>query len=154
MPVYLLLFLFSVSAMAQPAKPVTGPCGLLTKAEVQEAVGSPVSDGVPEKLNKLVCSFQLGETGSVVSVLLTGKAVNENAAKTVAELKKQKMNAEVVTGFGESAYASTPMSGMQQLGAYKGVNQVIVTVLIMGAPEAKLKSVVEGLMRKALARLP
>jgi hypothetical protein len=43
---------------------------------------------------------------------------------------------------------------MQQLGVYKGSNQVIVTVLLMGSPEAKSKTVAQAVMRKALVRVP
>lgn len=66
------LFL-SALARAQTVKPGGNPCALLTKAEVQEAVGSPVADGVPHAGNKLVCDFKLGGTGSLVSILLTSR---------------------------------------------------------------------------------
>ena len=42
---------------------------------------------------------------------------------------------------------------MQQLGAYKGNKQVIVTAMIMGAPEAKVKAIIEKVMRKTLAKI-
>ena len=146
MPVYLLILFFSISALAQPAKPGAGPCALLTKAEVSEAAGTPVSEGVVNSTNKLVCDFKVGE-------LLTDKAAGDSGEKTVSELKKRKMTAEVVSGFGDSAYVSSPGYGMQQLGVYKGSKHVIVTVMIMGSPEAKAKAVAEKTMRKALARL-
>ena len=154
MPVYLLILFFSISALAQPAKPGAGPCALLTKAEVSEAAGTPVSEGVVNSTNKMVCDFKVGEIGSVISVLLTDKAAGDSGEKTVSELKKRKMTAEVVSGFGDSAYVSSPGYGMQQLGVYKGSKHVIVTVMIMGSPEAKAKAVAEKTMRKALARLP
>lgn len=155
----LLIVLLCISAFlgplaAQTAKPGVGPCALLTKAEVQEAVGTSVSEGVVNASNKSVCDFKAGDTGSAVNIMLTGKGPADNAEKTVSELKKRKINAEVMPGFGDSAYASSPGYGMQQLGAYKGSHQVIVTVLLFGAPEAKSKTVAQTLMRKALARVP
>jgi hypothetical protein len=54
---------------------------------------------------------------------------------------------------GDGAYASSPGYGMQQLGAYKGGTQITVTAMIMGAPEAKVKAIIEEVMRKALGRL-
>jgi len=42
---------------------------------------------------------------------------------------------------------------MQQLGAYKGSRHVVVTVFIMGTPEAKAKTIAEKVMRKTLTRL-
>jgi hypothetical protein len=86
--------------------------------------------------------------------MLTTKAPADSAERTVAELKKRKMSAEVTPGFGDSAYASSPGYGMQQLGVYKGSNHVIAAVLVFGAPEAKSKAIAQAVMRKALARLP
>ena len=141
-------------AAAQPPKPGLSPCALLTKAEIQEFAGAPVSAGVINAHNQSVCDFKAGDTGSVVSIMLTTKSISDTSERTVAELKKRKISAEVVPGFGDSAYASSPGYGMQQLGVYKGSNQVIVTVLLLGAPEAKAKTVAQGLRRKALARVP
>lgn len=149
-----ILFLGSMlpgTALAGTA--TTGPCSLLTKAEVQEAVGTPVSDGEVNKVNRTVCDFKVDGLGSAVSVMLTGKIPGDSAEKTVADLKKQKISAQVVSGFGDRAYAAAPGFGMQQLGVYKGSSYVIVTVLLMGAPEAKSKKVAELVMNKALARV-
>jgi hypothetical protein len=146
----------TISILAGPAFAGTatpGPCSLLTKAEVQEAVGRPVSDGAVNTTNRTVCDFQVDALGSAVSVMLTSKRPADSAEKTVAELKKQKITGQVVSGFGDSAYTSSPGYGMQQLGVYKGSSHVIVTVLLMGAPEAKSKAVAEAVMRKALVRL-
>ncbi|HEY3441431.1 MAG TPA: hypothetical protein VGK29_11790 [Paludibaculum sp.] len=141
-------------AIAQTAKPGAGPCALITKAEVQEAVGSPVAEGVVNRTNPNVCDFKIGATGSAVSIMLTRKSPVDSAEKTVDALKKSKINAEVVAGFGDSAYASSPGYGMQQLGVYQGSSHVIATVLILGSPEAKAKAVAQAVMRKALARVP
>ncbi len=140
-------------ALAQPSKPGLSPCALLTKAEVQEAVGAPVSEAALNMTNKSVCDFKVGDAGSV-SIMLTAKGPADSAAKTVAELKKRNISGEVVPGLGDSAYASSPGYGMQQLGAYKGSHQVIATVLLFGSPEAKSKAVAQAVMRKALARVP
>jgi hypothetical protein len=152
-----LLFCLSVFlqlAAAQAAKPGLSPCALVTKAEVQEAVGAPVSDGAANATNKSVCDFKIGDTGSAVSIMLTTKGPADSGEKMVAELKKRNMNAEVTPGFGDSAYASSPGFGMQQLGVYKGSNHVIVTLLVMGAPESKSKAIAQAVMRKALTRMP
>jgi Tfp pilus assembly protein PilX len=144
---------FLGSAAAQPLKPGPSPCALVTKAEVQAAVGSPVSEGVINKTNKSVCDFKIGDAGSALNIMLTPKGPADSAEAMVAGLKKQKISAEVTSGFGDSAYASSPGYGMQQLGVYKGSNHVIVTVLVFGAPEAKSKTVAQTVMRKALSRL-
>ena len=131
-----------------------GPCALLTKADVQEAVGAAVSEGVINTTNASVCDFNVGDTGSVVSIMLTAKAPGDSAQKTVAELKKQSIKGEVIPGFGNGAYAASPGYGMQQLGVYKESHHVIVTVFLLGAPETKSKTVAQAVMRKALARVP
>jgi hypothetical protein len=143
-----------LSVAAQSAKPGLGPCALLTKAEVQDAVGAAVSDGVVNSHNKSVCDFAVGATGSSISLMLTDRSSADSAERTVAELKKHKISAAVVAGFGDGAYASSPGYGMQQLGVFKGSKQVIVTVMLFGAPEPKVKSIAQQVMRKALARLP
>ena len=139
---------------AQSPKSGPGPCALLTKVEVQEAVGAPVADGVVNKTNRSVCDFKVGDMGSAVSILLIAKATDDSAGRTVAELTKRKISSEVISGFGDGAYTSSPGYGMQQLGVYKGTNHAIVTVLLSGAPDAKSKAVAQAVMRKALARVP
>lgn len=133
--------------------PTSGPCSLLTKAEVQEAVGTPVSEGEVNAINHAVCDFKVDNLGSAINVLLTSKAPGDSAEKAVAELKKRNTRAQVVSGFGDSAYTVSAGFGMQQLGVFKGSSHVIVTVLLMGAPDAKSKAVAEAAMRKALVRV-
>ena len=57
---------FLGSAAAQPPKSAASPCALLTKAEVLQAVGSPVFDGALNATNKSICDFKVGATGSLV----------------------------------------------------------------------------------------
>jgi hypothetical protein len=78
---------------------------------------------------------------------------DDSAEKTMAELKKRKIDTQPVSGIGERAFFARPGYGMQQLSAYKGSKCVIVTALIMGAPEAKVRGIIQALARKALARL-
>jgi hypothetical protein len=144
---------FCFQATAQNAPAGQSPCALVTRAEVQEAAGVSISEGALNKTNKLVCDFKAGATGSLVSVLLTTKGPADSAARTAAELNKQKIAATVVTGIGDGAYAASPGYGMQQLGAYKGTKHVVVTVFLMGTPEAKAKATAEAVMRKALTRI-
>ena len=138
---------------AQTAKSIT-PCSLVTKAEVTEAIGASVTDGAPNANNKAVCDFISPETGGAANVTLTPKAPGDSAEKMVAELKKRKIDSEVVAGFGDSAYVAAQAYGTQQIGVYKGANHVIVTVLLMGKPEAKAKQAAQAIMRKALTRMP
>lgn len=129
------------------------PCSLVTRAEVQEAAGVSVSEGTLNSMNKLVCEYKAGAAGSMISVLLTAKSPADSAEKTVAELQKRRIQASVVAGVGAGAYESSPGYGMQQLGAYQGSKHVVVTVLLMGTPEAKAKAAALAVMKKALTRV-
>ena len=143
----------SFSASAQPAKTGPGPCALLTRADVQEAAGAPATEGAVNASNKTVCDFKVGGAG-VVNVALAARGPADTAAKVVEELKKRKIAAELAPALGKDAYASSPGYGMQQVGVFKGSSQVIVTVLLFGAPEAKSRQTAEKLVAKALARVP
>jgi hypothetical protein len=150
MRLFFVLFALTAAASTAPAQP--GPCAVVTKAEVGEALGKPVADGKPNSTNKAVCDFT-GEGGSTVGVMLVGKAPGDSAERMVAELKKHKIEAAVVPGLGDGAYSSSPGYGMQQMGAYKGSRHVIVTLMVPGATAAKSKATAEQVIRKALARL-
>jgi hypothetical protein len=141
-------------ALAQPAKPgaKSGPCSLLTKAEVQEATGAAASDPKLNANNSSVCDFKVGDFNAV-GVMLGELGPNDSADKTMAELNKRKIQTQPVSGIGDRAFFASPGYGMQQLSAYKGSKYVIVTALIMGAPEAKVRGIIQILARKALARL-
>jgi hypothetical protein len=146
--IFLSLFALSAAAQAQPS-----PCSLVTRAEVKQAAGAEVSEGALNSINKLVCEYKAATPGSIISVTLTAKAPADSAERTVAELNKRKIAAAVVPGIGDGAYSASPGYGMQQLGAYKGSKHVVVTVLLMGAPEAKSKAAAAEVMKKALGRI-
>jgi len=143
----------SAAATAQGAAGGHGPCSLVTKAEVQEAAGIAVGDGALNPVNKSSCHFKSASPGSDIAVLLTAKGPADSAEKTVAELGKRKIAAAVVAGLGDGAYSESPGYGLQQLGVYKGARHVVVSVLVMGAPEAKAKAAALALAKKALARM-
>jgi hypothetical protein len=141
------LLLSAVVAEAQ------SPCALLTKAEVQDAVGVAVSDGVINTTNKAICDYKVGSGGSLLNLSVTPRGPADTAEKMVAELNKRKMPAQLLPGVGDGAYTSSAGYGMQQVGAYKGGKHVIATVLIFGSPEAKSKAIAEKLVRKAVSKL-
>lgn len=139
-------------AGATLATAAPGACGLLTQAEIKEVVGKAASPGTIAPENKALCSYTL-DGGSMFNITLTAKSALDSPERAVTEFKKHKMPAEVVTGIGDGGYATSPGLGMQQLGVYKGSNHVIVTLLVMGAPEAKVKAMNQALMKKALSKL-
>ncbi len=145
----LIFFLLAFASAAADA----GPCSLVTAAEVQAATGVAVAEGKVNSINKQVCDYKASAAGSLINLMLTDKGPGDSAERTVAELAKRRLKAEVAAGIGDGAYRSSPGYGMQQMGAYKGTKHVVVTALLAGAPEAKTKAAIEAVMRKALARV-
>lgn len=94
-PALLCLLPIAAAAQTQPS-----PCSLVTRAEVQEAAGVPVKDGSINQTNKLICDYMAGDTGSMISVMLTAKGPADSAGKTAAELTKRKVTSAVVPGYG------------------------------------------------------
>lgn len=143
---------FALILMASAMAWGADPCSLVTAAEVQAATGVAMAAGKVNGTNKSVCDY-VSATGSLLNVTLTEKGPADSAEKMVAELTKRKMKAEVAAGIGDGAYRSSPGYGMQQMGAYKGTKHVIVTAMLAGQAEAKVKAAVEAVLRKALARV-
>lgn len=149
------LLLTTLAASAQPAKAGGGkpsPCALVTKAEVQEVFGAPAADPKPNQHNSSVCDFLVGGT-SPVGVMIAELRPGETMEKTIAELKKRNIPAQPLSSLGDSAYFASPGYGMQQLSVYKGTRFFILTALIPGAPEAKVRGMLQSLAKKALPRL-
>lgn len=128
------------------------PCTLVTKAEVQEAFGSPTEDPKLNEHNRSVCDFILGGTNPV-NVLVGQLSPGDSMEKTMAEVKKRNIPTQPVSGIGDRAYFAAAGYGMQQLSVYKGSKFFILTALVMGAPEAKVRGMLQVLAKKALPRL-
>ena len=82
-----------------------------------------------------------------------GNLAVDTAERTVSDLQKRKILAGAVTKIGDGAYSTSRRYGMQQLGAYRGSSHIVVTVFILGTPEAEAKAAAGKVMKKALASL-
>jgi hypothetical protein len=153
--VVLVLFLFAAAAAAQPtpagAKKLD-PCTLVSKADVQQAVGQNVAGPTPNASNPAVCDFKVGDIGALGFAAQLQRP-GETPDKMIAELKKRNIPATEVKGLGDRAFFASPGYGMTQLNAFKGPNYIIITLLVPGAAEAKQKAIAETLMQKALSKL-
>jgi hypothetical protein len=131
-------------------------CSLVTKAEIQEAVGQPVQDGKPNaKANPAVgtpCEYAIAPYGSV-SVLWVKSTPGQTAEKTLAEMKKAGMKVSDAPGIGDRSFWMDPGYGMLQLNTWKGSAYLIVTLMVPGATESQQKTAAEKVMKKALTRL-
>ena len=142
------------AALAAANKPDS--CSLLTKEEIQEAVGQPVQSG---KLNASAnpavgqpCEYKVGDYGAF-SLLSKSVGPGETADAAMAQLKKMGMKYAEISGLGDRSFSFDAGYGMYSLNTFKGSAYLIVTLLVPGlAPDAQ-KACAEKLMRKALTRI-
>jgi hypothetical protein len=149
------VFCFTGVAAAQSAQKIDA-CSLLTKAQIQAAVGQNVGDGKPNaNANPAagsLCQYVVGDYG-VFSILVKALGPGETADKMMAELKKMKFTVSDAPGIGDRSFFSDPGYGMLQLNTIKGSRYLIITMLVPGATEAAQKTAAEKLMREALTKI-
>ena len=149
--------LLAPTAFTQPkpagAKTVD-PCALLVKAEIADVLGVKVSDAKLNSINAAgpQCEFKLGDYG-VLNVFVRHGNPNDKPDVMIAELQKRKITTAELTGVGDRSFYASPGYGMVQLNTFKGTAYLLITALVPGAPEAKVKAGIEKLMAKALTRL-
>jgi len=148
-------FCFTRVAAAQGAQKIDA-CSLLTKAQIQAAVGQKVSDGKPnDKANPAVgapCQYVIGDYGAF-SILVKAVGPGETADKMMAEMNKMKIAVSDAPGIGDRSFFSSPGYGMLQINTFKGSRYLLITMLVPGATEATQKAAAEKLMREAIAKI-
>jgi hypothetical protein len=146
---------FTGVAAAQGAQKIDA-CTLLTKAQIQAAVGQNVGDGKPNaNANPAVgtsCQYVIGDYGSF-SILIKAAGPGETADKMMAELTKMKIAVSDAPGIGDRSFFSSPGYGMLQLNTFKSSKYLIITMLVPNATEAAQKVAAEKLMREALTKI-
>ena len=145
----------TLEAQAPPTKRFD-PCALLTKAEIQEALGKPVQDGKPNpNANPAVglpCQYVVGDFGAF-SILVKATGPGETPDRVRSELNKAKMKTADAPGIGDRSFFSFPGYGMVQLNTFKGSWYVIMTLMVPGLSEDALKAPAEKLMKMVLPKL-
>jgi hypothetical protein len=147
------VFCFTGVAAAQGAQKIDA-CTLLTKAQIQVAVGQNVGDGKPNA-NPAVgasCQYVIGDYG-VFGIVVKPVGPGETADKMMTELKKMKIAVSDAPGIGDRSFFSSPGYGMLQLNTFKGSRYLLITMLVPGATEAAQKTAAEKLMREALTKI-
>lgn len=149
-----LLFVPAALAQKPGAAKKIDPCGLVSKAEIQEATGATATDGVPNPANSAgaACDFKIGGMG-VLGFVVRQAGVGETADRIMAELNKRKIKSVEAPGLGDRSFFASHGYGMVQLNTFKGGTYVILTMMIPGAPEAKQQAMAAKLMQKALAKI-
>ena len=152
---FLLFFAFTILEAQTPTNKID-PCALLTKAEIQEALGKPVQDGKPNTSANaavgLPCQYVVGDYG-VFSILVKPVGPGETPDNVLAGLNKAKMKTADAPGIGDRSFFSFPGYGMVQLNTFKGTQYVIMTMLVPGLSEEAQKAPAEKLMKKVLLKL-
>lgn len=155
----LALLLFSLASAlpaAQKAPAKIDPCALLTKAEIQNAVGKPVQDG---KLNTAAnqavgspCQFVVGDYG-MFSLLVKPLGPGETPDLYLAMFKKNNSKWADAPGVGGKAFFLFPGYGMIQLNAFKGTSYILITMMVPGLTEDAQKAPAEKLMKLVLSKI-
>ncbi len=142
------LVLVAIPALAQPSKPIN-PCSLVTKAEVQEAVGAAkVADPAVNQSMPGACDFAVGEAGSVS----IGTAPPSEMTQFEAQAKTLSIKLTPAPNIGDRAFFAD-VSGIQQVHVLKGKRYVVATVSVPGLNDQKNRDVAVKVIQKALSRL-
>ena len=146
----------SAPAQSQSSTPALNACSLLTKTDIQAAVGKPVLDGMPDQAAELAtCAYgnpsapQVGGRPTDVLVSLgvfTGSQPGQ--AKGAFDIaKKNAAEVDAVSGIGEEAFWD---KYVRSLRVFKGNHLLDVS---LGADLGDLKTA-RAIAEQALAKLP
>lgn len=156
-PVLFALFLFS-SAAALPAARTSlpgitnvDPCALLTKAEIQDALGKPVQANKRNAASNRNCAYVVGDYGSF-SLLVKPLGAGETPDQYAAMLTKSMKSADA-PGLGDRAFYTFPGFGMIQLHSFYKNSYILISMLVPGLSEDDQKAPAQKLMKLALSRL-
>jgi hypothetical protein len=138
------------------AEKAVDPCALLTLAEIQEALGTPVQAGkLKTNANPAAgadCTFVVADYGSF-NILLKPLGYSETPERIKAQFAKMKMNPVDLPNVGDYSFFTSPGYGMTQLQTFKGSRYILFTILVPGAKEAAQQAAAAKLMRILLSRI-
>jgi hypothetical protein len=156
MVVMLVLYLTGAT-VTQGAQKIDA-CAMLTKSEIEAAIGQNVSDGkLDDKKSRLganiyeSCQYMVGSASVLIVVVA---AVYEPADKVIERQKGQKdQTVSDVPNLGDKSFFISGF-GMLQLNTYKGNTNLLITMTVPEpSKELAMKTASEKLMRMALMRI-
>lgn len=154
--VLVMVFCFSLGIAAESEEPKKDACTLLSKDEIQAAVGQDVSESTLNPNSGPAvgkpCQYVIGATGAF-SIFVKTVGAGETADKTVAALNEMKIATTPVPELGDSSFFSSPGYDMIQLNTFHKSNYLIITIMVPKAAEADQKAAAVTLMRQALSKL-
>jgi hypothetical protein len=128
-------------------------CALVTKAEIAEAIGSPIGKGTPTQDRDMdICTFTTPK-GNEVSIYVTRSPAKRNLNNVLAEARKAMPTATIreVPGLGEKALLVEQLIGGTLLSVYRAGDTLVVSVPEAG-DRAKTDAAAEKIARKAFER--
>ncbi len=128
-------------------------CALVTKAEIAEAIGTPIGKGEPmEDRNMDICAFTTPK-GDKLSIFVTRTPAKRNLSNALAEARKAMPTATIreVPGLGEKALLVEQPTGGALLSVYRAGDTLVVSVPETG-DRAKTDAAAEKIARKAFKR--
>jgi hypothetical protein len=128
------------------------PCTLLEPAEIEQVVGQPVADPVPNPGNAAICDFRFGEGGSI-GVTTQDLRGGHTPERMMAELERRSIPVKETSGLGERSFFAQHPYGMTALNTFTNQRLIIIHLSLAGAAEARQEAVAEQLMRHVLSRL-
>jgi hypothetical protein len=137
-----------------PVKNPAGVCGLVTKADIEQAIGAPIGYPVPQMAHDAdVCTYTTPK-GNKVNILLSRSAKKRDLSHALEQAKKGVPDAKVreLPGLGDKALLVEDPKGPTMLSIYRGGDALVVSVY--GMPIGpKAEAAVEKIARKAYKRL-
>ena len=159
----MLVILYVLSALAAGTRnlPANRPlgsyqltaCSLVTKADVEEAVGRSVNDGDEETLGRAsTCHY--ATKGGLVSITIQRLTTKPDLQLEIAALKKELPDAVVrdAPGFPEAFYLDLPGAGTQLHIAHNSSQHLMISILGFGAA-SQVSGAAAQIARKAMRRL-
>jgi len=146
----------TVSAAPQAPQKITippfAPCTIVTKAQIEHAIGAPLHDPVPRMEHATdICSYENAQ-GNKVNIEVS-RAKKRDLSNVLEQTKKALPGAQIreLNGLGDKAFLVQVPKGPIMVSVYRGGDALVVSVYGMpGGP--KSEAAVEQIARQAYKR--
>jgi len=134
------------------AKPLSA-CAVVTKAEIEQAIGTTLGNGMPHGVREAdVCAYE-NKKGNKVNIFVSRSNDKRDLTTLVEEAKKALPKAKVqeIKGLGDKALLVDDPKGPSMLSIYRRGDALVVSVYGI-SDRAKADAAVEKIARKAFGR--
>ena len=140
-------------AKLNPSAKSLSACTLVTKAEIEQAIGTVVGTAVQRQVGKAyVCTYE-NPKGNKVNIFIARAQGKRDLSTLLVEAQKALPQAKVreLPGIGEKALLVTDPKGGTILSVYRGGDSLVVSVYGI-SNNAKAETAVEKISKKAFSR--